>query len=136
MHWNTNISARYYNISVIVYFICFQLTYADIALFSLLDVYLTHGSPTLPKEFAGYPLVIALYVRVTKIPRLADYLKTRPDAFLWDALQFSVRWSVVVSTKNKMTYWSTKTYKWLHVYHCMYCEFNSSSLFWIKNRLT
>ena len=64
------------------YFVGDKITYADIGFFSLFNVYLARGKPTVPNEFAGYPLISALYERITKEPRIAAYLKTRPDAFI------------------------------------------------------
>ena len=57
-----------------------QITYADIGFFSLFNVYLAGGNPSVPKEFSGHPLVTSLYESITKEPRIADYLRTRPDS--------------------------------------------------------
>lgn len=65
------------------FFNCFlQITYADIAFFSLFNVYLALGKPEVPEEFAGYPLISSLYERVMEEPRIGEHLKTRTESFI------------------------------------------------------
>ncbi|XP_028401333.1 hematopoietic prostaglandin D synthase-like [Dendronephthya gigantea] len=59
------------------YFVENKITYADVAFFSLFNVYLVLGKPEVPEEFAGYPLTRSLYERIMQEPRIAGHLKTR-----------------------------------------------------------
>lgn len=61
-------------------FVSFQLTYADIAVFNILNyAWFDSGNPlSIPEELKKFPLLAEHYERIVNIPAIKKWLEERP----------------------------------------------------------
>lgn len=60
-----------------------KLTYADIALFELLNSFLADGEPVVPKQLEKFPLLVEYYKRVLSVPQINDWVVNRDKCSLF-----------------------------------------------------
>lgn len=60
-------------------FVSSQLTYADIAVFNILNyAWFVPGKPVVPEELQGFPVLAGHYERIMEIPAIKKWLEERP----------------------------------------------------------
>ena len=68
---------------LLLFLLVVQLTYADIALFELLNSFLADGEPVVPKELEKFPLLVEYYKRVLSVPQINDWVVNRDKCTLF-----------------------------------------------------
>ncbi|PFX16267.1 Glutathione S-transferase 1 [Stylophora pistillata] len=64
------------------FFVGEKLTYADIAVFNMLNHLFVQGKVKVPEEIQAYPLLESHYKRIMEIPNIKKWLEARPETLI------------------------------------------------------